>query len=445
MPPETRYAKSGDLSIAYQVVGDGPRDLIFAPGFVSHIEVAWEEPTVVGFLERLASFSRLILFDKRGTGLSDPVPEPPTLEERIDDLRAVMDAVGSERAALLGVSEGGAMAALFAATYPARTTALVLYGAYARLTSGPGYPEGIDPDRLRAVLTTVAEHWGDGENLRHWGPTGLDDPRFLEWWGRLQRLGASPGMARSLFRSYPEMDIRGVLPTIRVPTLVLHRGADHQVPVRMGRYLAGQIPGARYVELEGQDHLFFLGDADAVLEEIEEFLTGVRRGPEPDRLLATVLFVDIVRSTELAASLGDRRWTRLLESIYDAARRQLERFRGREIKTTGDGLLATFDGPARAIRCAAAIREALRALGVEVRAGLHAGEIELLGSDVGGIAVHLGARVMAEAGVGDIVVSSTVRDLVVGSGLEFEDRGSHPLKGIPGEWRLFRVRDPASA
>jgi pimeloyl-ACP methyl ester carboxylesterase len=439
MRPAIRYAKSGDLCIAYQVMGEASRDVLLAPGFISHLEWVWENARSASFLERLASFSRLLLLDKRGTGLSDPVPTAPTLEERIDDLRAVMDCVGSERAVVLGVSEGGAMAALFAATYPERTSGLILYGAFAKLPRTPDYPEGVDPTRLQLILDDVVERWGDGANLVYWGPGGTEDPAFQDWWGRFQQLGASPAMARRLFESYPKIDVRNVLPAIRVPTLVLHRRDDRQVPVRMGRFLAEHIPGAKYVELEGDDHLFFLGDTDALLDEIEEFVAGVRRGPDPDRVLATVLFIDIVGSTSLAAEMGDAKWKELLQSYYATARRQLERFRGTEIKTIGDGMLATFDGPTRGTRCALAIRDGVRALGLDIRAGLHTGEVESMGEDVGGIAVHIAARIIGQAHKGEILTSSTVRDLAVGSGIEFDDRGAHPLKGVPHEWHLYAI------
>jgi pimeloyl-ACP methyl ester carboxylesterase len=432
MQPETRYARSGDVYIAYQVVGDGPIDLVVVPGFISHVEEWREEPLCARFFERLASFSRLILFDKRGTGLSDRVAEMPTLEQRMDDVRAVLAAAGSERAAVLGMSEGGAMSALFAATYPDRTAALVLYGTFAEFRSWVPTAE-----HLEHFLHAIAETWGTGQSLPYFVPSLADDQRFRSWWARYERRGASPGAAMDLMRMNSEIDVRHVLPTIRVPTLVLHRTGDVTVDVEAGRYQAAHIPGAKYVELAGIDHLPFAGDSEAVLQEIQEFLTGARPVPELDRVLATVLFTDIVGSTELAARLGDRRWRDLLDAHHAAVRGELRRYRGREVKTAGDGFLATFDGPARAIRCADAIRAAVHTLGIEIRAGLHTGEIELMGDDVGGIAVHLGARVAAEAGSGEVLVSSTVRDLVAGSGIEFDDRGTHVLKGVPGEWRLF--------
>jgi pimeloyl-ACP methyl ester carboxylesterase len=444
--PQTKYAKSGGVHIAYQVVGEGPLDLVLIPGLISHLELAWEEPTLARSLQRLASFSRLILFDKRGTGLSDPVPlaQLPTLEERMDDVRAVMDAVGSERAALVGVSEGGALAFLFAATYPQRTTALVLYGEYARIAWAADYPWGFTREQHERFLQLVDEGWGTGAVFKYFAPDSKGDQRLREWWARLEREAASPGAAMLLIRMNYDIDARAILPTVSVPTLVVHRSGDRLVPVEHGRYVAEHIRGAKYVELPGSDHTFFTGDAVALLDEIQEFLTGVRPGPEPDRVLATVLFTDIVGSSERAVELGDHRWRDLLESFYAMARRQLERFRGKEIDTAGDGLFATFDGPARAIRCASAIASGGRQLGIEVRAGVHTGECEVIGDKVGGIAVHTGARVAALAGPAEVLVSHTVKDLVAGSGIRFEDRGSHALKGIPGEWRLFAVMSEAS-
>ena len=441
MQPETRYAKSGDVNIAYQVVGDGPFDLVWVPGWVSHLEHSWEEPSNARFLHRLASFSRLIMLDKRGTGLSDRVSinELPTLEQRMDDVRAVMDAVGSQRAALMGVSEGGAMTALFAATYPERTTALVLYAANARHPA-----HDLTAEQLQPILDAFERSWGQGMAWPMWAPSRADDPQLKEWGARFERLGGSPGAAVALFRMAAAIDIRKVLPAIRVPTLILHRTGDQALPVMDSRYMAEQIPGAKYVELPGMDHVWFVGDADAILNEVQEFLTGVRPGPEPDRVLATVLFTDIVGSTQRAGELGDRRWRDLLDSYYALSRRELGRFRGREIKTMGDGFLATFDGPARGIRCACAISDSVGQLGLAIRAGLHTGECEMMGDDVGGIAVHIGARVATEATAGEVLVSSTVKDLVAGSGLQFEDRGSHALKGVPEEWRLFAVERASS-
>lgn len=439
MPPLTRYAAEGDLSIAYQMLGKGPNDLIFSPGFVSHLEWMWEEPAVARFLERLASFSRLILYDKRGTGLSDPVARPPTLEERADDIRIVMEAVGSDRAAVLGVSEGAATAILLAASDPARVSTLLLYGSYARLLEAADYPEGFDA-AFRAWLDEIHARWGTPESLELWSPNPAH-PALGEWWGRLLRLGASPAMARMLLDSYSTIDVREALPAVRVPTLVLHRHGDWQLPARFGRYVADNIPAAKYVELDGDEHLYFLGDSDALADELEEFLTGSRTGPTHDRKLATIMFVDIVRSTEAASELGDRRWTELLGSAYATARRQIERFRGQEVKTTGDGLLATFDGPGRAVLTAIAIREAFARLGLEIRAGIHAGEIEILPADVAGIAVHICARVAATADPGEIRSTATVKDLVIGSELRFDECEEATLKGVPGEWRLFAISD----
>lgn len=439
MEPQTRYAHSGDVSIAYQVVGDGPLDVVLAPGFISHVELAWEQPSLRRYLLRLAAFSRLLLFDKRGTGLSDPVPSAPTLEERTDDLRAVMDAAGMERAALLGVSEGGTMALMFAATHPQRTTALVLYGTWARLSAAPDYPQGVDPRQIEGLLGLV-DRWGTGVGLSAWAPSRADDHQLRAWWAQLQRSSASPAMARTLFATYPEFDARCLLETIQTPTLVLHRTGDVMVPVALGRYLADRLPNATFVELPGDDHLFFVGDADTALDEIELFLTGAAPAQPTDRVVTTILFTDVVGSTALAAELGDRRWRELLEGLHDAVRREVERGAGRLVDFAGDGGLAVFDGPARAIRCAQRLHKAVAPLGLELRVGVHTGEVEqLVGGDVGGLAVHLAARIMAQAGAGEVLVSSTVRDLVVGSGITFAPRGTYSLKGIPGEWALLAV------
>jgi pimeloyl-ACP methyl ester carboxylesterase len=445
MTPETRYARSGDVNIAYQVVGRAPRDLVLVPGWVSNIEVFWEDPRVARFLGRLAAFARLILFDKRGTGLSDRAGDPPTLEQRMDDVRAVMDAVGSERAALCGYSEGGVMCALFAATYPARTTALVMHGSYARLTPAPEHPWGRAPEAQQAWLEECRRGWGGPVGLELRAPSLAHDEQARQWWARFLRLSASPAAAVALSRMNYEIDIRHVLPAIRVPTLILHSRNDRTIDPESGRYLAAHIPGARYVDLAGIDHLPWGDDADAILDEIEEFLTGVRHGPEPERVLATVLFTDIVNATERAAALGDRRWRDLLDGHHARVRRELARFRGREIDTAGDGFLAAFDGPARAVRCAAAVRDQVRGLGLEVRAGLHTGECEVMGPKLGGLAVHIGARIAALAAPSEVLVSSTVRDLVAGSGLRFRDRGRHALKGVPGEWQLFAVDGEGNA
>lgn len=439
--PETKYAKSGDFHIAYQAIGTGPFDLVFMHGWISHIEHMWEEPRMARFLDRLGSFARLIVLDKRGTGLSDPVPldRLPTLEERMDDLRAVMDAVGSEQAVLMGTSEAGALSLLFAATYPSRTTALVLLNSYARLAYAPDYVHGIPPEQAQGLLQAVEEGWGKGVGFEALVASQADNAPMKSWWARYQRLAASPGAAVALLRSAFATDARAVLPAIAVPVLVLHRTGDPFTGLEHGRYLAEHIAGARFVELSGVDHLFFAEDVDRLLAEVQEFLTGVREAHEPDRVLATIMFVDIVGSTEHATRLGDREWHDLLDRHYAIERRQLARFRGREIDTAGDGLFATFDGPARAIRCGSAIAEAVRVLGMDVRIGIHSGECEVIGEKVGGIAVHTGARIAGHAGAGEVLVSSTVRDLVAGSGIRFEDRGRHSLKGVPGEWLLLAV------
>jgi pimeloyl-ACP methyl ester carboxylesterase len=439
-PPPTRYAESAGASIAYQVVGDGPIDLVLVLGYATHLDIQWESPLFARFFDRLASFARLIVFDKRGCGLSDPVAEVPTLEQRVDDVRAVMDAAGCERAALLGVSEGGPTSVLFAATHPDRVSALVLHGAMGRTTEAPDYPWASPADGLRdSVEEFLAPNWGrDARGMVElFAPSLAGEPAAAEFTARMERSAASPAMVRQLFEMFLDVDVRAVLPAIHVPTLVLHRHGDRVVNRRAGRHLAAGIPGARYVELDGIDHLPWSGDAEAVLGEVEEFLTGTRPVPERDRVLATVMFNDIVGSTERAAELGDARWRELLEAQQAAVRDQVDRFGGREVKTLGDGCLATFDGPARAIRCGQALVLGARSLGLEVRIGLHAGEVELMGDDVAGIAVHIAARVGALAGPGEVLVSSTVKGLVAGSGIAFEDRGTQRLKGLDDEWQLF--------
>jgi len=439
MLPQTRYAKSGDVNLPYQVLGQRPPDLVLSPGWVSNIEIFWEEPAVVRFFTRLASFSRLILFDKRGTGLSDRVAEMPNLETRMDDVRAVLDTVGSERAALFGYSEGGVLCALFAATYPNRASALIMHGSYARLTAAPDYPWGLNEQERSAFVDQAVREWGAPIGIDMRAPSMATDERLRQWWARFLRLSASPAAFATLSHMNAQMDIRQVLPAIRVPTLILHSVNDRNLDVRGSRYLAEQIPGAKLVELSGPDHVPWLSDADIVVDEVEEFLTGARHAPEPERVLATVMFTDIVGASERAAGLGDRRWHDLLDSHHALIRRQLNHFRGREIDTAGDGFLATFDGPARAVRCASTISDGVRSLGIEVRAGLHTGECEMMGDKLAGIAVHIGSRVAALARPGEVLVSSTVKDLVAGSGLSFQDRGIQSLKGIPGEWRLFAV------
>jgi pimeloyl-ACP methyl ester carboxylesterase len=441
--PETQYTKSGDVHIAYQVLGSGPLDVVFVPGFVSHLEHQWDSPRWAHMMHRLASFSRLIMFDKPGTGLSDRFAAIPTLEQRMDDVRAVMDAVGSERAAFIGVSEGGPMSILFAATYPHRTSALILYGTYARRMWAPDHPWGRTDDEMRTILERVDRDWGRDVHLELWAPSVArnEDARraITTYWRR----AASPGAALTVMRLTTEIDVRHVLPVIRVPTLVVHRTGDRVTRIEQARYLAERIAGAKLVELPGDDHLPAVGDGDAIIDEIEEFLTGIRPA-DADRVLATILFTDIVGSTERAIALGDRRWRELLGQYYGVARRELTRFRGREIDTAGDGLFAAFDGPARAIRCACRIRDEVRPLGLEVRSGLHAGECEVVGDKISGIAVHIGARVASVAAPGEVFVSSTVKDLVAGSGIGFRDRGSHVLKGLPGEWPLFVVAGAAA-
>jgi pimeloyl-ACP methyl ester carboxylesterase/class 3 adenylate cyclase len=436
--PETRYAHSGNVSIAYQVVGNGRVDLVFVPGWVSHIEYAWEEPSLAPFLERLASFSRLIFMDRRGTGLSDPVERLPTLEERMDDLRAVMDAAGSERAFLFGISESGPMCSLFAATWPERTAGLVLCNTTARFMVAPDYSAGATQQQLERFLARCQAEWGTGViGATIFAPSRAGDEEFRKSWGRFERRSVSPSGISKIVAMGADTDVRHVLPSIRVPTLVIHRREDHVTPVEFGRYLADHIPGAKLTELAGEDHFPWIGDTDSILDVVQQFVTGTRPAPRIDRILATVLFVDIVDSTRHLSERGDSAWKTLLQSFYKVLRQELELFKGREINTTGDGLVATFDGPARGIRCAHAMSVAVRRLGVEIRAGLHSGECELVGDSVAGIAVHIGARVVSKAAPGEILVSSTVKDLVAGSGIQFRDRGTHALHGVPGEWRLY--------
>ncbi|MFY9588548.1 MAG: adenylate/guanylate cyclase domain-containing protein [Actinomycetota bacterium] len=441
--PETRFARSGDVDIAYQVVGDGPIDLVQIGTLWWHLEYQWTDPGITRWISRLASFARFIMFDPRGTGMSDRVSDSalPTLEERMEDVSAVMDAAGSDRAALLVINHGGPLGSLFAATHPERTSHLVLYGTYSRFLSDVDYPFGPTAEEAEAFPEAVKRHWGRKPvALRFVSPTLAKDERFQKWWATLGRMSATPSAVISLWKMACATDVRHVLPTIRIPTLVVHRTGDRMIPVEAGRFLAEHIPGARLLELPGNESIPWVGDMDSVVDEMEEFLTGVRRGREIDRVLATVLFTDIVGSTERASSVGDRAWRDLLDKHDSVVREELKRHRGREVKTTGDGVLATFDGPARAIRCAHAIVEALHGIGIEVRAGLHTGEIEIRGEDVGGIAVHIGQRVAGSAGPGEVLVSRTVVDLVAGSGLEFEDRGEHALKGVSGQWRLFAVK-----
>ena len=438
--PQIRYAAGSGVEIAYQVLGEGPLDLVWVAGAITHLDVLWEHPGYRHFCEQLASFSRLILFDKRGMGLSERT-RVGTLEERMDDVRAVMDAAGSERAALMGVSEGGPMSILFAATHPERTQALLLIGAEVKEETTEDWPWG-DWTRgeLEQALGEIGNRWGKGLAAPLLFADDPDPEAMQRWLGRLQTSGMTPRDAEAFMRMAFEIDVRDVVSSIHVPTLVVHRSGDTVVDVEHGRFLAANIPGAHYVELPGRVHVPWSSvGGDQILAEIREFLTGVREAPEPDRVLATVLFTDIVGSTERASELGDRRWRELLDAHNSAVRRQLERFRGREIDTAGDGFLASFDGPARAIRCGGAAIAAVRELGLEIRAGVHTGECEVAGDGLAGIAVHIGARVAAQAGAGEVLVSSTVRDLVAGSGLNFEDRGSAELKGVPGEWRLYAL------
>ena len=448
--PRTNYAQSGDLNIAYQVIGEGPIDLVFIPSWFSHIELYWQNPYVEKILEHLASFSRVITFDQRGTGMSDPVPLTalPTLEERIDDIRAVMDAAGSERAAIFGGTYSGPLACFFAASHPDRTSALILYNAMARLLYADDYRHGLARDDLEDYLEETGKGWGRPESMRRNTFTRAPearrrlprfDPQLQDFFTLYQRMSISPGAAVAMQRMNFETDVRDVLPVIGVPTLVVHMRDNPNVVVEHGRYLAGHIPGAAYVELDGSNPLWWHDGTEHVYDEVEEFLTGARQPTEPDRILATVLFTDVVSSTERLASLGDRRWRDVVELHDSASRRQVERYRGRIVRTTGDGMLATFDGPARAIHCAVAVRDAVRNIGLEMRAGLHTGEIELMKDDLSGIAVHIGARVSAMARPGEVLVSRTVKDLVAGSGLTFEDRGPQTLKGVPDQWEVYAV------
>jgi class 3 adenylate cyclase len=446
-PPETQYAKTADgAHLAYQVVGDGPIDLVLISQTAEHVELAWEIAAYSRVYRRLASFSRLIRFDYRGHGFSDPLPLSgrPSIEERVEDLLAVLDAVGSERSAVVANNVAGLAAIFFAATHPRRTAALILDGCYARLARAPDYPWGVPRELLEQSINLTEEATlGGGDamerGLRYVAPHAMQDAEFAAQWRRYMRFGQRPGTIRAEAEMLAFGDVRALLASIQAPTLVLYRKDDRFAGKSHANYLADHIAGATLVELSGNDNLIFVGDSDADIDEIEEFLTGARHAPVTDRVLATVLFTDIVGSTETAAVLGDRRWRELLDAHDRTVRRQLERFRGREVNTRGDGFLATFDGPGRAIECACAIRDALPALGLEVRAGLHTGEIEVRDDDVAGMAVHLGARVAALARPGEVLVSSTVKDLVVGSGITFQDRSEHELRGVPGTWRLYSV------
>jgi len=438
--PEINYARSADgVHVAYQVVGDGPPDVVYANSFMSHIEVSWDYPPAVRFYERMAAFCRLVLFDRRGTGLSDPIVEHFTMEDRTDDIRAVMDAVGLERAVLLGSSEGAMACLYFAALHPERVSALILFSPFIAGLADDHYPWAWTQESVDVLFGALEDAWATGAGVELTNPSLVDDADARAWYARYFRLSASPSLVRTLMRHNLEVDIRNLLPAIGVPTLVLHRTDETWIDVGYGRYAASKIPGARLVELPGTDHYIWEQNSDVVAEEIEEFLTGVRRSRGPERSLKTVVFTDIVGSTDRAREAGDERWRTLLDRHEAAVQRQITRFEGQLVKTTGDGALATFDGPARAIRCGLAVREAMRGLGLEVRAGVHTGEVELRGDDVGGIAVHIAARVAASAGAGEVLVSRTVADLIAGSDVQLTDRGEYELKGIPERWRLFAV------
>jgi class 3 adenylate cyclase/alpha-beta hydrolase superfamily lysophospholipase len=439
MIPETKYARSEGVHIAYQAFGRGPRNLVFVPGWASHIEYAWEEPLFARFMERLASFARVIWFDKRGTGLSDRVSGVPILEQRVDDLRAVMKAAGIRRATVFGASEGGSMSALFAATRPEQVERLILYGAFAKRLRSANYPWAPTRAARERWIGQLDAAWGGDLEIPTLAPSMARDANFRRWFAAYGRLSVSPSAAVTLARMNTEIDIRGLLSSIHVPTLVVHRTGDRDVLVGNGRYLAEHIPGAKWVELAGNDHVWWVGDAGALLDEVEEFVTGTRAGRSPERMLTTILFTDIVGSTRRAKSLGDRRWAHLLARHNQVVRKEIARFNGRVVKSTGDGFLATFDGPARAVRCAAAIRQSVRELGIAIRAGVHTGECEVLGDDIGGLSVHVAARVAAASDGSNVMVTSTVKDLVAGSGIHFDDRGLHALKGLDEPWRLFAV------
>jgi class 3 adenylate cyclase len=436
----THYARTVDgLDIAYQVHGDGPRDLLVVPGIISHVEFNQKHRGYQHFLDRLASFARVIIFDTRGNGLSDRVPGAPTLEDRLDDARAVLDAVGSTTAAVVGMSEGGPMSVLFAGTYPARTSALILYASFARFLRAPDYPIGVSPKVLEYLCGPALDTWGEGTSLGMFCPSVTGNEEEERFQGQLERLSATPATMRALWRMNASIDVRDILTNVQVETLVLHRKHD-VARIERGRYLAEHIPGARMVELEGCDHFSWIGDVDSVVDEIEEFLTGQRHDSlDVDRVLATVVFSDIVESTRSAERLGDRQWRNVLDQHDAVIERLIERFRGRKVKSTGDGVLAVFDGPGRAVRCAVAMRDGLSGLGLEIRLGIHAGEVELRGDDISGIAVNLAQRVESCARPGQVLVSRTVVDLVAGSGITFADSGDHELKGIDGAWRLFSV------
>jgi len=437
LTPETRYARRPGSNIAYQVLGDGPSDLVFMSAWFSHIDGRWEEPLFARMLRRFASYSRLIVFDKRGSGASDPLPTPAAIwEDWADDIRTVMDEAGSPKAAVIGVGDSGPIAMLFAAAHPERVSALVLVNTAARFTRAPDYPWGKSPEEVEAFLTREEETWGTAEMLDMFTPSKVDDQQYRRWYAKYQRMSASPASSTTVARHIFGMDVRHFLGNIQAPTLVIQRCELPMLAVEHGRFLGEHIPHAKYVELPGKDYFIYLGAQD-ILDRIEEFLTGVPVQMEPDRVLATVAFTDIVGSTDQAVKLGDRRWRELMDAHDDLVRRRLNEYRGRLIRTTGDGMLATFDGPARAVRSAFAIRDGLLGMGLDIRSGLHTGEVEIRNEEIGGIGVHIGARIMSMAQPREILVSSTVKELVVGSGIKFEDRGEHELKGVPENWRLF--------
>jgi pimeloyl-ACP methyl ester carboxylesterase len=442
--PETAYARNGDVHIAYQVLGEGPLDLVLIESWASHVEAFWEVAELARQRRRLAAIGRLIMFDRRGTGLSDPVPldRLPDLETQVSDVCAVLDAAGSRQAAVLGFAEGGPIAIVLAATFPERCRALVLLNTAARLTATTDYPWGAPEDTLLEIVRDQAESWaaGNADHLARLAPSRSHDPRFAEMFVRLGRSAISPGAVAHYYRQSVLTDVRDLLPTIEVPTLVLQRAHDQIAPPALGKYLAAQLPQSRYLELDGADHLWFTENGEEIVDEIEEFLTGSRTIPDPDRRLATILFTDIVGSTARAAELGDARWRSLLDEHDAIVRHELTRFGGTEVDNAGDGFLATFDGPGRAIRCAGAIRDVLAPTGLSIRAGVHTGEVEVRGSRIGGLAVHIGARVAATGGADEIIVSSTVKDLLAGSGLNFLSHGEHALKGVPGSWHLFAAQ-----
>ena len=440
MAPETRYAKKGEISIAYQVVGDGPIDIVLVNGILSHMALLWSDPQANAMLRRITSFARLVMFDKPGTGLSDPVAGPPSVEQRVEDICVVMDAVGLEHAALWGYSEGGSPSMLFAATYPERCDALILYETAARWVSAPDYfPDEPALERLLTMFVEGADNWGSGHVIGElWAPSAISTPGAMQVYGSAERICASPGMAKAVMWACTLIDVREALPRISAPTLVMNR-EDSFCPIELGRYIAQEIPGARHAVFAGQDHLTWVVDWEPIIDEIEEFLTGSRHRVDPDRALTTILFTDIVSSTERAAELGDERWHALVERHDEIVRAEIANYGGRAIKTMGDGVLAVFEGPAKAIRSARAISDAIRPLGIEIRAGIHTGECDRRGEDLAGIAVNVAARIISHAGAGEVLVSGTVKELVLGSGIEFADRGTYTLKGVPDEWHLFAV------